>query len=98
MEMYFRVTLQPAIVLGLVGIQVVQDRVDLPARMSGHQLAREISRTRPATRILLISGYAAEETPPGDLPIGDLPLLPKPFTPLRLTQKVREVLDGGLCT
>jgi two-component system, cell cycle sensor histidine kinase and response regulator CckA len=61
--------------------------------MSGLTLARRILDAHPETRVLYMSGYAAEafdREAEGPL----LVLLQKPFTVNTLTAKVREVLDA----
>ena len=60
--------------------------------LSGKDLAYEIRRRRPQTRVLFVSGYI-------DAIVGldpyrsSAPLLEKPFTPEMLSTKVRAVLD-----
>ena len=75
-------------VIHLVLTDVVMPGVD------GRELARRITARSAGIRILYMSGYA-------DALVGDdgvlepgLALLPKPFTPSRLLQKVRDVLDA----
>jgi len=62
-------------------------------QMGGKQLVEEFKRLYPEARILFISGYGEEEIlhQESNLPNGFF--LPKPFSPLELSQKVREVLD-----
>jgi CheY-like chemotaxis protein len=67
--------------------------------MSGYALAQQVSRERPETKILYMSGFtlvpahqAVLESEPGLEP--GTPIIAKPFTMERLTQKVREVLDS----
>ena len=55
--------------------------------MSGIDLARVVSETRPGVRIILISGYFV----PQDT---GWPVLHKPFRMLELEQAVNDVLDG----
>jgi two-component system, cell cycle sensor histidine kinase and response regulator CckA len=62
--------------------------------MGGVELAREIRRRRPGTRVLYISGYtggAFGDEHPVEQGAG---FLPKPFSLRALTAKVRELLDG----
>jgi CheY-like chemotaxis protein len=57
--------------------------------MSGLDLARELTRRYPETRVLFIAGYPWEGEPlPG-------PLLLKPFTGERLVEAVRQLLATG---
>ena len=77
------------------------ERVDLlftdlvmPNGMSGRQLAEEVVRQRPGTRVLFTSGYpnwsgkrALEFAP-------DVPVLQKPYKKKQLAENVRALLDG----
>jgi PAS domain S-box-containing protein len=62
-------------------------------RMSGGELASELLRLRPETRVLFLSGYAGQTIL--DHKVGDLEnnFLQKPFTLKQLAGKVRTVLD-----
>ena len=60
--------------------------VRLPGR-SGPDVAREFAELAPGGRVLFMSGYG-EETPAG------VPRLEKPFSPRKLGQVVRDILDG----
>jgi PAS domain S-box-containing protein len=60
-------------------------------RMSGAQLAEALARPHPETRVLLISGYIDHALP---LAPGRVEFLQKPFSPLELARKVREVIDA----
>jgi PAS domain S-box-containing protein len=63
-------------------------------RMSGPELAGLLVRARPELKVLYVSGYiAAEIADLGVLEPG-VHFLPKPFTPVGLARKVREVLDA----
>ncbi|HUI57940.1 MAG TPA: PAS domain S-box protein [Bryobacteraceae bacterium] len=60
--------------------------------MTGRELAARVQNQRPQTRVLFISGYAADViSREGALDAG-VAYLPKPFTPAQLSVKVREVL------
>jgi PAS domain S-box-containing protein len=61
--------------------------------LRGPELAGRIAATRPATKILCMSGYTDDAFRRGELGPG-IAFLPKPITPTTLTKKVREVLDG----
>jgi PAS domain S-box-containing protein len=63
-------------------------------RMSGRALAAEIERMRPGTRVLYMSGYTDETLGRHGVLGPGLAILTKPFTPLSLVEKVREVLDA----
>ena len=62
--------------------------------MSGCELAQKLAITRPALKVILMSGYD-----PADPVLNPVPatssFLQKPFTPDVLASKLREVLDGG---
>jgi PAS domain S-box-containing protein len=62
-------------------------------RMSGPQLAELLARDRPGLRVLFVSGYADEANSRCGVMEGGGAFLQKPFNPVRLTRKVREVLD-----
>ena len=64
-------------------------------RMGGKELAEDLTRARPALKVLYMSGYSANAiTRHGVLDSG-MRLLAKPFTADELTRRVRDVLDGG---
>jgi two-component system cell cycle sensor histidine kinase/response regulator CckA len=67
--------------------------VVLPNGMNGSQLAREVLRKNPETRVLFTSGYAAETELTEALPGQHIELLAKPYRQTDLTLKVREILD-----
>jgi CheY-like chemotaxis protein len=63
--------------------------------MNGPELAAQLSRIRPAMKVLYVSGYS-------DNDIGDhgvlnprFELLQKPFTPQTLARKIRDVIHEG---
>lgn len=67
-------------------IDLVVADVSMP-RMDGRELALELAKRYPQLPVVLISGvYLGGST---DLPG---PVLPKPFTPMALAARVREVL------
>ena len=61
--------------------------------MSGPQLAELLARERPELRVLFVSGYADEAITRWGMPQAGSAFLQKPFNPVRLARKVREVLD-----
>jgi two-component system, cell cycle sensor histidine kinase and response regulator CckA len=68
-------------------------------RLNGVELAGRLTRLRPDTKVLYMSGFAVVGAEPGlqSGPVvepGD-PILPKPFTIEGLTRKVREVLSAA---
>ncbi len=60
--------------------------------MGGRELAGNISRLNPATRILFMSGYTGDAELQALSRKHRIPLLSKPFTIAAMTAKVREVL------
>ncbi len=62
--------------------------------MSGRVLADEISKTRPETQILFMSGYTGQTVGAHGVLAEGSYYLPKPFTREALGKKVREALDG----
>ena len=63
----------------------------LMPRMTGPELVKRLSQSRPAIKVLYISGYADDKTASAYGFSG--PLLRKPFSLAALARKVREVLD-----
>lgn len=63
------------------------------AGMSGRQLAEEMQKLRPQTRILYMSGYTDEAIIHHGILGRGMTLLQKPFTLNSLAMKVRETLD-----
>jgi two-component system, cell cycle sensor histidine kinase and response regulator CckA len=63
--------------------------------MSGRQLANALCQVRPATRVLFMSGYTDEAVLRHGVIDASPAFLQKPFSPIGLARKVREVLDQG---
>ena len=61
--------------------------------MSGRQLANELCEVRPGTRVLFMSGYTDEHIVRHGVLDASPAFLQKPFSPIALARKVREVLD-----
>jgi hypothetical protein len=61
--------------------------------MSGRRLADVLIEARPDLRVLFLSGYTDEVVLPYGVPDPGFALLQKPFSPISLARKVREVLD-----
>ncbi|MDQ1335075.1 MAG: hypothetical protein QG552_2025 [Thermodesulfobacteriota bacterium] len=62
--------------------------------MSGVELANEIKKIRPNIKTLFMSGYARTAELNHETREKAVPFLDKPFTPDRLTVKVREAIDS----
>ena len=64
-------------------------------RMGGRELAAELQRVRPETRVLFMSGYTDDAALRDGMLDGDTAFIAKPFTRAALTAKVCEVLEVG---
>ena len=60
-------------------------------RLGGVGLAQSLALRHPGTKLLYISGYPAGSE---SIIADDVHYLAKPFTPMDLLRKVREVLDA----
>jgi signal transduction histidine kinase/CheY-like chemotaxis protein len=74
-------------------IQLMVTDVVMPG-MSGLQLAERLQPTRPAMRVLFVSGYTDDAMGPQGILEPGRAFLQKPFTPVALARKVREILDS----
>jgi CheY-like chemotaxis protein/anti-sigma regulatory factor (Ser/Thr protein kinase) len=63
--------------------------------MSGPELARRVTITRPQLKVLFVSGYTDDSMARHGVLESGMAFLQKPFTPDLLTRKVRQVLDGA---
>ncbi|MGV3710421.1 MAG: ATP-binding protein [Gemmatimonas sp.] len=61
--------------------------------MSGRELAEELQKERPETRVLFASGYTDDAMLLRGVRTDEMAFIQKPFTPPILVQRVREVLD-----
>jgi PAS domain S-box-containing protein len=62
-------------------------------QMSGKELYDKIVKSLPSVRVLFISGYTDDALAHHGVLDSELSFLEKPFSPARLAQKVRSVLD-----
>ena len=74
-------------------IRLMITDVIMPGGMNGKQLADRLVKARPGVKILYISGYADGSLFSREEQEARINLLEKPFSPLVLVQKVRELLD-----
>jgi PAS domain S-box-containing protein len=75
-------------------IQLLVTDLVMP-RMSGRQLADLLTDTRPSLQVLFLSGYTDEAVLRHGGTDAGVALLQKPFSPIGLARKVREVLDAN---
>ena len=73
-------------------IRLVLMDVIMP-RKNGIQSCREIMQLRSDTKVLLLSGYAAEILDDPTVLNGGVELVKKPFSPVALAEKIRIMLD-----
>jgi signal transduction histidine kinase/ActR/RegA family two-component response regulator len=66
-------------------------------QMSGKQLYEELKKRVPSAKVLFISGYTDDALAHHGVLDEGLEFLEKPFSPARLAQKVRAVLDEKCC-
>jgi two-component system, cell cycle sensor histidine kinase and response regulator CckA len=74
-------------------IQLLITDVVMP-KINGRELAEQITRRRPETKVLYMSGYTDSAIVNNGLLEREVSFLQKPFSPGALTQKVREVLES----
>lgn len=60
---------------------------------SGKEIAQRLTSMRPATRVLYMSGYTDDAIVHHGVLDSNVQFIQKPFTPVGLARKVREVLD-----
>jgi two-component system, cell cycle sensor histidine kinase and response regulator CckA len=63
-------------------------------KMGGNELKDQIGKTRPDTKMLLMSGYPDESIAHSGIYYADIAFIEKPFHPNILVKKVREVLES----
>jgi CheY-like chemotaxis protein len=74
-------------------IHLVVSDVVMP-EVGGRQLIEAVRRARPSVRVLFMSGYTDDAVLLHGVVEATDAFLQKPFTPLGLARKVREVLDA----
>jgi two-component system, cell cycle sensor histidine kinase and response regulator CckA len=63
-------------------------------RLGGRELARRALSLRPEMKVICMSGYTDDVILQNGSKDASIAFLPKPFTPIALARKVREVLDS----
>lgn len=76
-------------------IHLLLTDVVMPGGMNGAQLAKDLILLRPEMKVLYISGHADNSVILQGVADPSLVYLQKPFTPIGLARKVRDVLDTG---
>jgi two-component system, cell cycle sensor histidine kinase and response regulator CckA len=76
-------------------IDLVVSDVVMP-NMSGGEMAKELKRLRPETRLIFVSGYAAKTVLNHDVCDLNTNFLEKPYTLKQLSTKIRQALGQGV--
>jgi two-component system, cell cycle sensor histidine kinase and response regulator CckA len=74
-------------------IELLLTDVVMP-KMGGRELAERLTERRPETKVIFMSGYAADSTLRQRILEAGVPFIQKPFTPDVIALKIREVLDN----
>src|SRR5882724_7046391 len=64
-------------------------------KLGGKELFETVHRRKPNLKFVFMSGYNLDTVGEGGLPVNDVDFLQKPFSPVVLGRKIREVLDGS---
>jgi len=62
-------------------------------KMSGSKVAEKVAAMRPGIKVLFMSGYTNDAIVHHDILGHDMPFIQKPFAPVALRERIREVLD-----
>jgi FixJ family two-component response regulator len=62
-------------------------------KMNGKELADELKKTRPKTKVLFVSGYPQEVLSQQGILESDIHLIQKPFELEDLAREIRKILD-----
>ena len=63
-------------------------------KMSGPMVAQKVAELRPGIKVLYMSGYTDDAIVHHGVLSQEMPFIQKPFSPLTLRRKIREVLVG----
>jgi PAS domain S-box-containing protein len=63
-------------------------------KISGHVVAQKVAALRPDIKVLYMSGYTDDAVVHHGVLSQDMAFIQKPFTPIALRKKIREVLGG----
>ncbi len=74
-------------------IDLLVSDIQMPG-INGRELARRLRQLLPGMRVLFVSGYQESTSAEPILAAPDVSLMSKPFAPLELAAKVRELLDA----
>lgn len=74
-------------------IDLLLTDIIMPGGLNGRQLAEEITALQSQTRVIYMSGYTDDTVIKQEILAASAHFIQKPFTPLSLARKVREVLD-----
>ena len=83
---------EEALTLASPVFRILLSDISLPG-MSGVQLAKQLRRTLPGLRVLLMSGYARDEFAEGPNALDDLPFIPKPFATRTVVERLRSLIE-----
>jgi CheY-like chemotaxis protein len=73
-------------------IDLLLSDISMPGELNGVQLAERLVTSRPAIKVLLMSGYSPE-----DFQLAETwSFLPKPFSPAALLAKIQEMMGSEL--
>jgi DNA-binding NtrC family response regulator len=64
-------------------------------QMSGPEVASKVAALRPGIKVLYMSGYTDDAVVHHGVLALDMPFIQKPFSPVSLRKKIREVLSGN---
>jgi len=66
----------------------------MPGGLNGRELSERLNALHPETKVLFMSGYIDDEIAQRGILDSDVAFLQKPFSPVALSLKVREILDS----